>query len=73
MTPATLKPWFIVLVSSLTDFMVAATTGLTTAMTASGSGDMPSKGTLLLCGLGGLLAAARSVQNSLKTTIVGGE
>lgn len=59
--------WFIVLVSALTDFGTAFATGLLTAMTASGSGDMPGKGTLLVCFLGGAVAGCRSIQNALKS------
>lgn len=64
----TKQQWFILLVSAFTDMMVAAGTALMASMTSSGSAALPSRATVIVCMLGGLLAAARTVQQHLKAT-----
>lgn len=58
--------WAILLISALTDFVIAGGTGLTAAMVATKEVQMPSSAVWLLSGIGGLIAAARTVQQALK-------
>lgn len=58
--------WTIVLISALTDFIITAGTALTTAMVAAGDAELPSMAVLIVSGLGGLIAFARTVQQALK-------
>lgn len=60
--------WIILLISALTDFVVTAATGVITAMTATGSAALPNRATIVLCSLGGAVAAMRTIQQALKAT-----
>lgn len=60
--------WIVLMISAVTDFIITAGTGLTTAMVATGSTSMPNKATVLLMLIGGLIAMARTIQQALKTT-----
>lgn len=60
--------WAILLISAGTDFIITAATAVTAAMVESASGQLPGYPTLLLGVLGGLVAAARTVQQALKAT-----
>ena len=60
--------WTILLISAFTDFVVTVGTSLGTAMVATGSAQMPSNAVLLLSVIGGMVAAARTVQQALKAS-----
>lgn len=60
--------WIVLLISAFTDFIITVATGLTAAMVESASGQLPTYPTLLLAVLGGLVAAARTIQQALKAT-----
>ena len=60
--------WIIVLISAFTDFVITMGTGLSAAMVATDSAAMPSGASVLLCVIGGLVQAARTVQQALKAT-----
>ena len=60
--------WVIVLISALTDFVITGATAITSAMVASGNSELPSKAVLVLAVLGGIVSAARTVQQALKAT-----
>ena len=62
------KAWTVLIISSLTDFVINAGTGLGTAMVATGKAEIPSNAVLLLCLMGGLVQAARTIQQALKST-----
>lgn len=62
------KAWVILSISALTDFIITGATAITSAMVATGGADMPSKGVLVLALLGGLVSAARTIQQALKAT-----
>lgn len=60
--------WAIVLISALTDFIITGGTALTTAMVAAEGTQLPSIAVLIVSGIGGLVAFARSVQGALKAS-----
>lgn len=60
--------WLTLIISAVTDFIITSATALTTAMVSSGSAELPGKAVLLLAGLGGLVSAARTIQQALKAT-----
>lgn len=60
--------WTILLISALTDLIVTTATALTSAMVATGKAEMPNKAVLFLALLGGVVAAARTIQQALKAT-----
>lgn len=60
--------WAILLISALTDFIITGATAITSAMVATGSAEIPSKAVVILAVLGGLVAAARTIQQALKAT-----
>ncbi len=60
------KAWVILFVSAATDFIIAAGTALTAAMVAKGDAMLPSYPVLILSIVGGLIAFARTVQQSLR-------
>lgn len=60
--------WVVLLISALTDCVINFGTALGSAMVATGSTQLPNKAVLLLCSLGGVVAAARTVQQALKST-----
>lgn len=60
--------WTILIISALTDFLITVGTSLSTAMVATGSAAMPNKAVVMLSLIGGIVAAARTIQQTLKTT-----
>lgn len=60
------KEWVVLLVSAGTDFIIASGTALTAAMVAKGDAMPPSWPVLLLSAIGGLIAFARTIQQSLR-------
>ena len=60
--------WLILIISAATDFIITASTALTSAMVAMGTAEMPSRAVLLLAFLGGLVSASRTIQQALKAT-----
>lgn len=66
------KEWLILIVSALTDALISMGTSLTTAMVTQGSVSMPGKAVLLLSLIGGVVAAARTVQQALKGDVLTG-
>lgn len=61
--------WFVLIVSAMTDFTITFATGLMTVMTATGGATvLPNRATVLVTVLGGVLAASRTIQQTLKTT-----
>lgn len=60
--------WVILLISAFTDFIIVAVPTVISAMVSTGTVSMPSKATVLLACLFGLVALARTVQGALKAT-----
>lgn len=60
--------WAVLLISALTDGIIASGTGLMTAMTATETAQIPNAVSLWVAGLGGVVAFARTVQQALKAT-----
>lgn len=60
--------WAILLISGITDFIIVAVPTVISAMVSTGTVSMPSKATVLLACLFGLVALARTVQGALKAT-----
>ncbi len=60
--------WLVLIISAFTDFVITAATAVTSSMVATSSADFPSKAVVLLAVLGGLVSAARTIQQALKQT-----
>jgi hypothetical protein len=60
--------WTILIISAITDMVISAGTSIGTAMIATGSAQMPTTAVLVLSMIGGLVAAARTIQQALKVT-----
>ena len=60
------KQWVILAVSAGTDFIIASGTALTAAMVAKGDAMLPSWPVIILSAVGGLIAFARTLQQSLR-------
>jgi len=60
--------WTVLLISAFTDMVISTGTALTSAMVATGSAQIPATPVLILAGLGGLVAAARTIQQALKAS-----
>ncbi len=60
------KQWIMLLVSAGTDFVILTGTSLTAAMIAKGDAMMPTYPVLILTLLGGIVAFARTVQQSIR-------
>jgi hypothetical protein len=58
--------WTILIISAFTDFIITGGTALGTAMVATKDASMPSAPAMLLAGIGGIVAAARTIQQALK-------
>lgn len=58
--------WTILLISAFTDLIITAGTALMTVMTDQGQ--MPSNAGMIVAILGGVVAAARTIQQALKAT-----
>ncbi len=61
--------WTILAVSALTDGVITGGTAIMTAMVGAGSTAMPGKAVILLAVIGGVVAAARTVQQALKASM----
>src|SRR5262245_48447314 len=61
--------WTVLLITAFTDFIIASGTGLTTAMVESRTVGLPSANAIILSIVGGLVVAARTVQQALKTEL----
>ncbi len=59
--------WIIVLISAFTDSIILMGTSLSAAMVSMGSPELPSRAVLMLTGIGGLVAFARTIQQALKS------
>ncbi len=59
----------VLIVSAVTDFIIATGTALTAAMVAKGDAMLPSSPVIVLSVIGGTIAAARTVQQSLRKDI----
>lgn len=60
--------WLVLIISAFTDLVITGGTALGTAMVATGTAQIPSTPVILLAFLGGLVSAARTVQQALKAT-----
>jgi hypothetical protein len=60
--------WFILIISSITDFIITTATALTSAMVAMGNAELPGRAVVLLAVLGGAVSASRTIQQALKAT-----
>lgn len=60
--------WLVLSISAFTDFVITAATAVTSAMIATGSAQWPNKAVVLLAVLGGVVSAARTIQQALKAT-----
>jgi len=60
--------WAVLLISALTDFLINSGTSLMAAMMATGSAAMPSSAVILVVLIGGVVQAARTIQQALKVT-----
>ena len=60
--------WLVLIVSALTDFIITAGTSLMSVMVATGSPQMPEPAVWVIVTAGGLVAAARTIQQALKQT-----
>ena len=60
------KEWTILLISGATDFIILTGTSLTAAMMAKGDAQLPTWPVILLSVIGGIVAFARTIQQSLK-------
>ena len=58
--------WAVLIISAFTDFVISAGTSLTAAMVATGEAHIPNEAVLMLSMLGGMVAAARTIQPALK-------
>jgi hypothetical protein len=56
------------LISALTDGVITAGSALIAAMIGSGVAAMPSKAVWIVCLVGGVVQAARTIQQALKAT-----
>ena len=57
--------WVIIILSALTDFLIAGGGTLLGAIVESGTKTMPSAVVILVAGLAGLIAAAKEVRSQL--------
>src|SRR5438309_1950744 len=60
--------WTILLISVVTDFVIAFGTALSAAMVVNQVVGMPSTPAVLISALGGLMVASRTIQQALKST-----
>lgn len=58
--------WIILIISAFTDFVITTGTSVGTAMVATGNAQLPTHAVTLLAVLGGLVSAARTIQQALK-------
>jgi len=61
--------WTILLITALTDFIINAGTALTAAMMAADKAQIPNWPVLIIALIGGMVAAARRVQQALKASV----
>lgn len=60
--------WAILIISALTDLIINTGTAITSAMVATGSAQIPNDAVIVLSLVGGIVAAARTIQQALKAT-----
>ena len=60
--------WAILIISALTDLIISTGTALSAAMVATGEARLPNDAVIILSLVGGLVAAARTIQQALKAT-----
>lgn len=60
--------WTVLIISAFTDFIITAGTALMTAMVSMGTTEMPSSPVILITVVGGVVQAARTIQQALKST-----
>ena len=60
--------WAVLIISALTDMIISTGTALTAAMVATGEARIPNEAVIVLAAIGGIVAAARTIQQALKTT-----
>lgn len=58
--------WTILLISAFTDFVITSGTAIGTAMVATQEIQMPSEPVILMALIGGIVQAARTIQQALK-------
>ena len=59
--------WAILLITALTDFLITGGTAIMTVMSETKNG-LPGMSAWIAAGIGGLIVAARTVQQALKAT-----
>jgi len=60
--------WLILIISAITDAIITGGTALISAMVATEQVAMPSEAVWLLVSIGGIVSAARTIQQGLKAT-----
>ena len=60
--------WAVLIISALTDFVISTGTALSAAMVATGEARLPADAVIVLSLVGGVVAAARTIQQALKAT-----
>ncbi len=60
--------WLVLIISAFTDFIITTGTAITSAMVGTMSAQLPNKGVMLLAITGGVVSAARTIQQALKST-----
>lgn len=60
--------WVILIISALTDFVIVGGTALGAVMMNSGEAQLPNEAAIIVCIIGGTVAAARTIQQALKVT-----
>lgn len=60
--------WLTLIISALTDLVITIGTSIATAMVSTGDAVIPNNAVLILAGIGGLVSAARTVNQALKAT-----
>lgn len=61
--------WIILLISAGTDLLINTGSALGAAMVATGNASVPSKAVIILAIITGVVAAARTIQQALKSEI----
>ncbi len=61
----TAPAWLLILISSITDFVIVSGSTVLGAMLATGNTGIPPKSVWILAGLSGLIAAAKEVRSLL--------
>lgn len=61
--------WAILIITAFTDFIIGFAGALTTATAATHVAELPNKGAMFFAAMFGLVAAARTIQQGLKTVV----